>query len=142
VRCWVVSRYKACYVGLSVGTGVRCWVASRYRCAKLGCQYVQGVNVRHCVHTNCGVLSAFSGPLSVLETSSDEIKELHFRIMEIFLYQSCTELLLSFEILLVSRTTRQHVPDTVRLRMYTLPTYLLTYLLIYLLTHSMVQSPS
>ena len=83
------------------------------------------------MHTNCGVLSAFSVPLSFLETSSDEIKELHFRIMEILLYQSCAELLLSFEILLVRHTTWQHVPDTVHLRVYT-----------YLLTYSMVQSPS
>ena len=71
------------------------------------------MNVRHCLHTNCGVLSACSGPLSVLETSSDEIKELHFRIMEIFLYQSCAEFLLSYEILLASHTARQHVPGTV-----------------------------
>jgi hypothetical protein len=76
------------------------------------------VDVRHRFHTNCGVLSEFSGPLSVLETSSDEIKELHFQIMEICLYQSCAEFILGFEILLVSHTARQHVPEIVHLRIY------------------------
>ena len=66
------------------------------------------MNVRHRFHTNCGVLSAFSGPLSVLETSSDESKELYFRIMEICLYQSCAGFLQSFDILLVSHYTAAH----------------------------------